>query len=174
MPAPKLSNKKTKWADKTIAQFRSRLPPGLSDYLAIMSTPIKPPFTEESARAKVKAAQDSWNSRDPDRVSLAYTPNSDWRNRDLFFKGRDQIRAFLKEKWAKEHEYRLEKQLFCFSDTRIAVTFQYEWHDDAGQWWRSYGNELWDYDADGLMERRQASINDVAIQESERKVLCSG
>jgi nuclear transport factor 2 (NTF2) superfamily protein len=130
---------------------------------------IKPPFTAETARAKVQAAEDAWNSRDPARVSLAYTPDSDWRNRDRFIRGRDEIRAFLTEKWAREQEYYLRKELFCFSDTRIAVCFQYEWHDAEGQWWRSYGNENWDFDADGLMERRQASINDVKIAESERK-----
>lgn len=135
------------------------------------TTVIKPPFTEESARAKVKAAEDAWNSRDPERCSLAYSPDSQWRNRDRFLRGRDEIRAFLKEKWAKEHDYRLEKQLFCFSDNRIAVSFQYEWHDDGGQWWRSYGNELWDFNADGLMERRQASINDAPIEENQRKFL---
>jgi len=130
---------------------------------------IKPPFTAGSARAKVQAAQDSWNSRDPARVSLAYTPESEWRNRDRFIRGRDEIRAFLADKWVREQESYLEKELFCFSDTRIAVCFQYEWHDAAGQWWRSYGNENWDFDPEGLMERRQASINDVKIAESERK-----
>ena len=130
---------------------------------------IKPPFTAGSARAKVQAAQDSWNSRDPARVSLAYTPESEWRNRDRFIRGRDEIRAFLADKWVREQEYYLEKELFCFSDTRIAVCFQYEWHDADGQWWRSYGNENWDFDPEGLMERRQASINDVKIAESERK-----
>jgi nuclear transport factor 2 (NTF2) superfamily protein len=135
-----------------------------------MSAPIiKPPFTEETARAKVKAAQDAWNTRDPERVSLAYTPDSDWRNRDRFIRGREQIRAFLAEKWVREQDYYLEKELFCFSATRIAVCFQYEWHDADGQWWRSYGNENWDFDADGLMERRQASINDVKIAETERR-----
>ena len=130
---------------------------------------IKPPFTAGSARAKVQAAQDAWNSRDPARVSLAYTPESEWRNRDRFIRGRDEIRAFLADKWVREQDYYLEKELFCFSDTRIAVCFQYEWHDAAGQWWRSYGNENWDFDPDGLMERRQASINDVKIAEAERK-----
>ncbi|GGF31806.1 hypothetical protein GCM10011611_42410 [Aliidongia dinghuensis] len=130
---------------------------------------IKPPFTEETARAKVKAAEDAWNTRDPDRVALAYTPDSDWRNRDRFIRGRDEIRAFLREKWAREQDYYLQKELFCFSDTRIAVCFQYEWHDADGQWWRSYGNENWDFDAEGLMERRQASINDVKIAEADRK-----
>jgi len=130
---------------------------------------IKPPFTAETARAKVQAAEDAWNSRDPERVSLAYTPDSDWRNRDRFIRGREEIKAFLAEKWVREQEYYLKKELFCFSDTRIAVCFQYEWHDADGQWWRSYGNENWDFDADGLMERRQASINDVKIAESERR-----
>ena len=135
-----------------------------------MSPPIiKPPFNAETARAKVKAAEDAWNSRDPARVSLAYTPDSEWRNRDRFIRGRDEIRAFLAEKWEREQDYYLEKELFCFSDTRIAVCFQYEWHDAAGQWWRSYGNENWDFDPDGLMERRQASINDVKIAESDRR-----
>ncbi len=130
---------------------------------------IKPPFTAETARAKVQAAQDAWNSRDPARVSLAYTPDSEWRNRDRFLRGRDEIRAFLTDKWVREQDYYLEKELFCFSETRIAVCFQYEWHDADGQWWRSYGNENWDFDPDGLMERRQASINDVKISEAERK-----
>jgi uncharacterized protein len=136
----------------------------------IMVAPIiKPPFNEETARAKVQAAEDGWNSCDPERVSLAYTPQSEWRNRDRFIRGREEIRAFLADKWVREQEYYLEKQLFCFSDTRIAVTFQYEWHDADGQWWRSYGNENWDFDPEGLMERRQASINDVKIEESDRK-----
>jgi len=135
-----------------------------------MSAPIiKPPFTEETARAKVKAAEDAWNSRDPERVSLAYTSDSEWRNRDRFIRGREEIRAFLKQKWERERDYYLEKELFCFSATRIAVCFRYEWRDAEGQWWRSYGNENWDFDADGLMERRQASINDVKIAEADRQ-----
>lgn len=129
----------------------------------------KPPFTRESALRKVRAAEDAWNSRDPERVSLAYTLESQWRNRSEFIQGREQIRAFLRGKWAREREYRLIKDLWAFSDNRIAVRFQYEWHDDSGQWFRSYGNELWEFDDDGLMRRREASINDVPIAEAERK-----
>jgi nuclear transport factor 2 (NTF2) superfamily protein len=114
-------------------------------------------------------AEDAWNSRDPERVSLAYTPESRWRNRSEFFSGRPAIVAFLTRKWAKEHDYRLVKQLWAFSDDHIAVRFQYEWHDESGQWYRAYGNEQWEFDAQGLMQRREASINDVPIEESERK-----
>ena len=114
-------------------------------------------------------AEDAWNSRDPERVALAYTPDSRWRNRSEFFQGRPAIVEFLKRKWAKENDYRLVKQLWAFADDHIAVRFQYEWHDESGQWYRSYGNEQWEFDAQGLMQRREASINDVAISESERK-----
>ena len=130
--------------------------------------PPFPPFTRETAMQKVRMAEDSWNNRDPEKVVLAYTPDSQWRNRNEFPKGRDEIVAFLKRKWAKEHEYRLIKELWAFEGNRIAVRFAYEWHDDAGQWWRSYGNENWEFDENGLMQKRYASINDLAIQASER------
>ena len=132
---------------------------------------IKPPFTLETAKAKVQAAEDAWNSRDPERVALAYSEDSDWRNRDEFFQGREAIKAFLRRKWTKELDYRLRKDLWCWMENRIAVTFQYEWHNAVGHWFRSYGNELWEFDEQGLMRRRIASINDVPIAESERKIL---
>ena len=137
-----------------------------------MSTPgpIRPPFTLETAIAKVRAAEDSWNSRDPIRVSLAYTVDSQWRNRDLFIHGREQIQEFLKHKWERELDYRLTKEMWSFSGNRIAVRFQYESHDAAGQWFRSYGNELWEFDKDGYMQRREASINDVPIAEADRRI----
>lgn len=131
--------------------------------------PPLPPFDEPGARQKVKAAEDAWNTRDPERVSLAYTADSVWRNRDEFIMGRAQIRAFLKRKWDRELDYRLRKSLWSFTDDRIAVRFQYEWHDATDQWFRSYGNELWEFDPHGLMRRREASINDVAIDVSERR-----
>jgi nuclear transport factor 2 (NTF2) superfamily protein len=134
-----------------------------------MAIPIRPPFTLETASAKVRAAEDAWNSRDPVRVSLAYSTDSIWRNRDQFINGRSQIQAFLAGKWQRELDYRLVKNLWAFDDRRIAVRFQYEWHNDSGQWFRSYGNELWEFDDDGLMRRREASINDVAIAEGNRK-----
>jgi nuclear transport factor 2 (NTF2) superfamily protein len=134
------------------------------------SRPPVPPFDEAAARAKVLAAEAAWNTRDPDRVALAYTPDSAWRNRDEFFTGRDQIVAFLTRKWQRELDYVLRKDLWAFDDDRIAVRFQYEWHDAAGQWFRSYGNELWEFAANGLMRRREASINDVAIAESDRRI----
>lgn len=130
---------------------------------------IRPPFTPETAAAKVRAAEDAWNSRDPDRVALAYTEDSEWRNRDRFLRGRDQIRAFLAEKWARELDYRLTKSLWSFTDDRIAVRFQYEYRDADGRWFRAYGNELWEFDDAGLMRRREASINDVPIREDERR-----
>ena len=130
---------------------------------------IAPPFTRETALRKVRLAEDAWNSRDPARVSLAYTEDSEWRNRSTFLQGRDEIRAFLAGKWEREQDYRLVKALWAFTDDHIAVRFQYEWHDAAGQWYRSYGNEQWEFDERGLMRRREASINDVAIAESERK-----
>ncbi|TWT42621.1 SnoaL-like domain protein [Thalassoglobus neptunius] len=130
---------------------------------------IRPPFNLESATAKVRAAEDAWNSRDPHRVSLAYSENSEWRNRDQFIRGREQIREFLTDKWEKELDYRLTKSLWSFTENRIAVRFQYEYHDAAGQWFRAYGNELWEFDNEGLMQRREASINDVAIEEVQRK-----
>jgi uncharacterized protein len=130
---------------------------------------IAPPFTLESATLKVRLAEDGWNSRDPDRVALAYTEDSIWRNRSEFVTGRDQIRKFLAGKWNHELDYRLVKSLWAFTDNRIAVRYQYEWHDAAGHWFRSYGNELWEYDERGLMRRRESSINDVVILETDRK-----
>jgi nuclear transport factor 2 (NTF2) superfamily protein len=130
---------------------------------------IAPPFTIETATQKVRLAEDAWNSRDPDRVALAYTEDSVWRNRSEFVTGRDQIRAFLAGKWERELDYRLVKALWAFTDDRIAVRFQYEWHDDGGRWHHSYGNELWEFDQRGLMRRREASINDVLIPESDRR-----
>lgn len=132
--------------------------------------PIRPPFTQETALRKVQLAEDAWNSRDPERVSLAYTIDSEWRNRSEFLRGREEIQAFLRRKWAKELDYRLKKTLWTFGDNRIAVTFEYEWHDERGQWHRSYGNELWEFDEAGLMRRRLASINDAAIPEAERRI----
>jgi len=134
-----------------------------------MSRPPFPPFTEETARQKVRMAEDAWNSRDPVRVSQAYTADSTWRNRAEFFVGREAIVEFLTRKWAKEHDYRLIKDLWAFSGNRIAVRFQYEWHDDNGNWFRSYGNEQWEFDELGLMRRREASINDVAIKSDDRR-----
>ena len=132
--------------------------------------PPVPPFTAETARQKVQAAEDAWNTRDPERVALAYTPDSRWRNRDEFFEGRDAIVDFLRRKWSRELDYRLEKELWCFTDNRISVRFEYESRDRDGQWWRSHGNEHWEFDEEtGLMRRRDASINDIPIAESERK-----
>ena len=131
---------------------------------------IKPPFTEETALAKVQAAEDAWNSRDPERVALAYSTDSRWRNRDMFLSGREEIKAFLGRKWASELGYRLKKYLWAFTSNRIAVRFEYEWHDASGQWFRSYGNEMWEFDEDGLMRRREASINDTKIGAAERRV----
>jgi len=133
------------------------------------SRPPLPPFTLESALQKVQAAEDAWNSRDPARVSLAYTPDTEWRNRADFVNGRAQVVAFLSRKWEREHDYRLKKQLWAFMDNSIAVRFEYEWHDAAGQWFRSHGNENWEFAQNGLMQRRYASINDQPIAESERK-----
>ena len=132
--------------------------------------PPVPPFDEASARKKVQAAEDAWNTRDPERVAGAYTPDTRWRNRDEFLEGREQVVAFLRRKWEREQDYALRKSLWAFSDDRIAVRFQYEWHDADGQWWRSYGNENWEFDAEGYMRRREASINDVAIAESDRRI----
>jgi nuclear transport factor 2 (NTF2) superfamily protein len=131
--------------------------------------PPLPPFTMETAIQKVQAAEDAWNTRDPEKVSLAYTVDSRWRNRDTFVTGREEIVAFLTAKWARELDYVLRKSLWGFRENRMAVRFQYEWHDTAGQWFRSYGNELWEFDENGLMRRREASINDLAITESERR-----
>jgi uncharacterized protein len=133
-------------------------------------TDIRPPFTEETARAKIQAAENAWNTRDPERVALAYTEDSEWRNRSEIFSGREAIKAFLRRKWEKELDYRLKKELWCFRDNRIAVRFEYEWHDHEGRWYRSYGNENWEFREDGLMQKRFASINDLAIEESERRV----
>jgi nuclear transport factor 2 (NTF2) superfamily protein len=134
-----------------------------------MSRPPMPPFDAATAAQKVRLAEDAWNSRDPVRVSLAYTAESRWRNRDEFLTGRTAIVAFLERKWAREHEYRLIKELWAYHETRIAVRFQYEFHDDTGQWWRAYGNENWEFDADGLMVWRQASINDVKLAAADAK-----
>jgi uncharacterized protein len=133
-------------------------------------TDIRPPFTEQTARAKVQAAQDAWNTRDPERVALAYTEDSEWRNRDEFLRGREEIRAFLTRKWARELDYRLRKELWAFTGDRIAVRFEYESRDAQGRWWRSYGNEMWEFDPSGLMRRRYASINDAEIRPDERRL----
>ncbi len=130
---------------------------------------IKPPFTHETALEKVKMAENAWNSRDPERVALAYTEDSDWRNRDEFFKGREAIREFLRRKWARELDYKLMKELWAYTDDHISVRFEYEWHDDKGQWFRTHGNEHWEFDDEGLMRRRDMSANDVQIAESERR-----
>lgn len=129
-----------------------------------------PPFTAETAAAKVQAAEDAWNTRDPGRVAQAYSRDTVWRNRDEHIVGRDAVVAFLTAKWERELDYRLRKNLWAFTDDRIAVRFQYEWHDETGQWWRSYGNELWAFDAAGLMARREASINDTPIAAVDRRV----
>jgi len=130
--------------------------------------PPLPPFTLESAIQKVRAAEDGWNSRNPEKVSLAYTPDSSWRNRSEFIDGRDAIVEFLDRKWRKELEYRLIKELWAYTDNHIAVRFAYEWHDESGNWFRSYGNENWAFDDNGLMSKRYACINDISIEESER------
>jgi uncharacterized protein len=131
--------------------------------------PLVPPFTRETAEQKVRLAEDGWNSRDPERVALAYTPESRWRNRAEFINGRAEIIAFLRRKWSRELDYRLIKELWVFGGNRIAVRFAYEWHDDSGHWFRSYGNENWEFDENGLMQVRHASINDVPIGERDRK-----
>jgi uncharacterized protein len=135
----------------------------------VSTSPIVPPFTAETAARKVRLAENAWNSRDPERVSLAYSEDSQWRNRSEFFSGRPAIVEFLRRKWQKEIDYRLIKELWAFTGDRIGVRFQYEWRDAAGAWFRSYGNELWEFDAAGLMRRRHASINDVAIEERDRQ-----
>jgi uncharacterized protein len=134
-----------------------------------MARPPVPPFTRETAIQKVRMAEDGWNSRDPGKVALAYTVDSRWRNRAEFIHGREEIIAFLTRKWAKELDYRLIKELWAFTENRIAVRFAYEWHDDSGNWFRSYGNENWEFDGDGLMKVRHASINDLPIAEGNRK-----
>jgi len=133
--------------------------------------PPLPPFTEETARQKIQAAEEAWNSRDPERVSLAYTVDTEWRNRTDFVHGRAAVVAFLRRKWERELDYRLSKELWAFQDNRIAVRFEYEFHDASGQWWRAYGNENWEFDALGFMHRRYASINDLQIAEADRKFL---
>jgi len=132
-------------------------------------TDIRPPFTRDSAIAKVQAAQDAWNSRDPKRIALAYTTDSQWRNRDQIFTGRDAIESFLSEKWSRELDYRLMKELWSFTDNRISVRFEYEWHDHSGQWFRTHGNEHWEFDVTGLMARRDMSANDLKIEEIDRR-----
>ena len=131
--------------------------------------PPLPPFTLETATKKVQMAEDAWNTRDPEKVALAYTVDSQWRNRAEIFSGREAIKDFLYRKWAKELDYRLKKELWCFTDNRIAVRFEYEWHDDSEQWYRACGNEMWEFADNGLMKCRYASINDIPIKESERK-----
>ncbi|KAI0445812.1 hypothetical protein F4803DRAFT_547853 [Xylaria telfairii] len=130
--------------------------------------PPYPPFTAETAQIKVKAAQDAWNTKDPEKVKMAYTPDSIWRNRSTFLQGRDAIAAFLTQKWQREQGYRLRKELFAFAENKIAVQFWYEWHDAAGQWWRTYGLEDWTFASDGLMRKRQMSGNDVPIEDAQR------
>ncbi len=132
-------------------------------------TPVRPPFTAESASRKARLAENAWNGRDPERVALAYTPDSIWRNRAEFLQGRAEIIAFLRRKWARELDYRLIKEVWAYTDNRIAVRFVYEWHDDSGHWFRSHGNEQWEFDPEGLMRRREASINDVLLREEDRK-----
>jgi nuclear transport factor 2 (NTF2) superfamily protein len=136
-----------------------------------MNKSLVPPFTAATARAKVQAAEDAWNSRDPERVALAYSKDSQWRNRDAFFTGRDAIRSFLKAKWARELHYRLQKELWAFTGNRISVRFEYEWqHATTGQWYRTHGNEHWEFDTEGYMQRRDMSANDVAISAGERHI----
>ena len=132
--------------------------------------PPLPPFTEQSARDKVQAAEDAWNSRDPEKVVLAYTVDSEWRNRDEFLHGREEIKAFLERKWQKELDYKLRKELWSFTENRIAVRFEYEWRNANHEWFRSYGNEMWEFAPDGLMRKRYASINDAPIDESHRRL----
>jgi uncharacterized protein len=137
--------------------------------MSLATRPPVPPFDEETVALKARMAEDAWNSRDPLRVAQAYTPDSRWRNRDEMFSGRDAIVAFLTRKWQRELDYRLIKEVWAFRGDRIAVRFQYEFHDASGQWWRAYGNELWEFDEHGLMRRREASINDLRIDESARR-----
>lgn len=138
--------------------------------VAVESRPPLPPFNKETATAKVQAAEDAWNTRNPEKVALAYTQDSVWRNRSEFINGRDQIQEFLMRKWNTELDYRLKKELWAYTKNRIAVTFFYEWHNEAGDWFRSHGNELWQFANNGLMERRVASINDLRIEELQRKL----
>lgn len=136
----------------------------------MQTKPPVPPFTSETARKKVQAAEDAWNTTDPIKVSLAYTEDTSWRNRAEFINGREEVQQFLAKKWSRELDYKLKKELWAYTENRIAVTFRYEWHDDSGQWYRSYGNELWEFAESGLMQRRIASINDLPIKESEREL----
>ena len=129
-----------------------------------------PPFTAETAAQKVQMAEDAWNGKDPVKVSMAYSADTEWRNRDQFINGRDEVQAFLQDKWTTELDYKLKKELWAFSDNRIAVRFEYEYHDEQGQWYRAYGNENWEFDENGLMKKRFASINDLSIKESDRKL----
>jgi nuclear transport factor 2 (NTF2) superfamily protein len=129
-----------------------------------------PPFNMETALQKVQAAEEAWNTRDPERVALAYTIDTEWRNRTEFINGREEVKAFLKRKWAKELDYKLKKELWGFKENRMAVRFEYEWHDDAGNWYRSFGNEMWEFDEDGYMRKRFASINDLPIKQADRKL----
>ncbi len=135
-----------------------------------MTEKLVPPFTKETALKKVQLAEDNWNSCDPERVSLAYSENSAWRNRDQFFEGREAIRGFLADKWNRELDYKLKKELWAYADNRISVRFEYEWHDANGQWYRTHGNEQWEFDDDGLMRRRDASLNDYEIDEKDRRI----
>jgi nuclear transport factor 2 (NTF2) superfamily protein len=134
------------------------------------SKPPLPPFTLETARQKVQMAKDAWNTRDPERVALAYTEDSEWRNRSDFFQGREAIKAFLHRKWIKEQDYRLKKELWAFTESRLGVRFEYEFHDRYGQWFRAYGNEMWEFAENGLMCKRFASINDIPIEQADRKL----
>lgn len=129
-----------------------------------------PPFTEETAKQKIQAAEDGWNSKDPIKVSMAYTEDTEWRNRDQFVNGRKEVQEFLTDKWNKEHDYKLKKSYWAHTDNRIAVRFEYEYHNAEGQWFRAYGNENWEFDENGLMQKRYASINDLAIEESDRRL----
>ena len=129
-----------------------------------------PSFTEETAKEKVQLAENAWNTKDADKVSKAYTADTEWRNRDTFLNGREEVVAFLNQKWKKELDYKLRKELWCFTENKIAVRFEYEWHNKTGQWFRSYGNEMWEFDENGLMKKRFASINDLPINEKERKL----
>lgn len=132
--------------------------------------PPFPPFTEETAKQKVQMAEDAWNTKNPEKIALAYTPDTEWRNRSEFINGREQVQKFLERKWSKELDYKLKKSYWAHSANRIAVRFEYEWRDDSGQWYRAYGNENWEFDENGLMAKRYASINDLPIKESDRKL----
>ena len=133
--------------------------------------PPLPPFTMETAQQKVQLAENAWNTRDPEKVCMAYTIDTEWRNRTEFINGREEVKAFLKRKWEKELDYKLKKELWGFRENRMAVRFEYEWHDAEGQWFRSYGNEMWEFDENGLMRKRYASINDLSISENDRKLI---